>query len=229
MPAGFSSSLCSFPPFVPQSIPGCVLWLRADRGVIASAGLVNTWLDQSGNGNHVTQVTGSSQPTQTVNILPCLQFTAGSVQQLLNSTMSIPQPFEQIVVIQSTDGSLTYVIDHGTVNNKSAIYRSASTTMTLYPQSANVACSQNVIHVLDAQSNNSTGLLAIDNGSAVAGSVGNAVTVTGVSVGNRFDAPANAWGGCIYEVIIFNTLLSATNRTQVLSYINGRYSLGLGI
>lgn len=48
----------------PRSIPGLALYLRADRGITLDAsGNVETWADQSGNGNNVTQATAAQRPS----------------------------------------------------------------------------------------------------------------------------------------------------------------------
>ena len=51
-------------PAAAQSIPtaGLRLWLDGDRGIQATGGRVDTWLDQSGQGNHA-QSAGSLRPT----------------------------------------------------------------------------------------------------------------------------------------------------------------------
>jgi Concanavalin A-like lectin/glucanases superfamily len=53
-----------------------VLWLRADLGITIVTG-VSQWNDQSGSANHVTQATGSKQPTVAaadINGKPALAF-----------------------------------------------------------------------------------------------------------------------------------------------------------
>jgi glucose/arabinose dehydrogenase len=59
------------------STNGLALWLRADRGVVQSGGLVTQWSDQSSNNRQATQSTGVSQPTLVngvVNGLPVVRF-----------------------------------------------------------------------------------------------------------------------------------------------------------
>ena len=45
------------------NVSDCVLWLRADAGVLTSGSAVTNWQDQSGNGNHVSQSNAAMQPT----------------------------------------------------------------------------------------------------------------------------------------------------------------------
>ena len=49
--------------FTPLLLAGLVAWYKADTGVTESGGAVSQWDDQSGNNWHLTQATGSMQPT----------------------------------------------------------------------------------------------------------------------------------------------------------------------
>lgn len=58
-----------FSGFNPLVIPGCTLWLdAADQSTLTLSGSnVSQWNDKSVNGNHVSQATGSNQPTYSSN------------------------------------------------------------------------------------------------------------------------------------------------------------------
>jgi hypothetical protein len=55
--------------FDPSQLPGLALWVRSDQLVTSASnavpdnGIATQWGDLSGNGNHLFQLTGSSQPT----------------------------------------------------------------------------------------------------------------------------------------------------------------------
>jgi len=53
--------------FSPLKIPGCALWLEADRGITLVDGLVSAWADQSGNGRHASQTTEGYRPAYVTN------------------------------------------------------------------------------------------------------------------------------------------------------------------
>lgn len=57
--------------FSPLDIPNLLAWYDAtDAGsIISSGGLVSQWSDKSGNANHITQGTGSDQPTTGVELI----------------------------------------------------------------------------------------------------------------------------------------------------------------
>lgn len=89
-------------PFVPTALSGCVLWLRADRGITLNGSGVMRWTDQSGNGNDVVQNTAPDQPTVTASAIggkPALAFN-GTSQYLENSAFSITSPLTIFAVAQ---------------------------------------------------------------------------------------------------------------------------------
>ncbi|MBK8350451.1 MAG: fibronectin type III domain-containing protein [Saprospirales bacterium] len=57
------SSVVNFTYFNPATDPNLKIWLKADKGVILSAGKVATWQDQSPNLNHANQPNVIQQPT----------------------------------------------------------------------------------------------------------------------------------------------------------------------
>jgi hypothetical protein len=69
--AGFTDSA----EFHPGTLTGLKLWWRGDAGVFGGWG--DTWTDQSGNGNHATQATGTAIPRlvpDALNGLPVMRF-----------------------------------------------------------------------------------------------------------------------------------------------------------
>jgi len=72
----------------PDKIPGLVFWLKADRGVTQSAGLVSAWADQSTSSNNATQSLSENQPTYIsigLNGKPVVRFTGAPVTMGFNS------------------------------------------------------------------------------------------------------------------------------------------------
>lgn len=68
-------------------------WVRADLGITIGTG-VSAWADQSGNGHHFSQATGSAQPTYTavdatLYSQASLSAIAPSSQQLVNTTLPV--------------------------------------------------------------------------------------------------------------------------------------------
>jgi hypothetical protein len=59
--AGAGAPVCGSAAYVVE-IPGLVLWLMGDKGVVANGNNVASWADQSGKGNNANQTTVSLQP-----------------------------------------------------------------------------------------------------------------------------------------------------------------------
>jgi len=119
--------------FSPLHIPGCVLWLDADREVYNDAGVtlatdgqtVQQWNDLSGNGNHATQIPGSAQPLKIDSIVagrPVIRFD-GIDDGLLTSsapfgTLSPGTPLTIVAVVSRGAGlgSMRYIAATGVIN-----------------------------------------------------------------------------------------------------------------
>jgi hypothetical protein len=67
--------------FSVKSVPGLVLWLDGAAGIVQNAMRVSSWADQSGNGNHAGQPTGSMQPVYAATAIgkrACVHFDGAS-------------------------------------------------------------------------------------------------------------------------------------------------------
>jgi hypothetical protein len=105
-------------PFVPTDIAGCKLWLKADAGVYKDSGVtpaangdeVLAWLDQSGNGNHVSASAGQGPSYQT-NILnghpAILGNAAGSRRLSLAAAVVTGQAYSAFSVARTPPASDT--------------------------------------------------------------------------------------------------------------------------
>lgn len=89
--------------FTPLNLPGLVAWYQADDGVYSDAGTtpavnngtVQQWNDASGNGRHLSQLTGANQPTYKTNSqngLPGILFgpALGGMTPLSAATLNNP-------------------------------------------------------------------------------------------------------------------------------------------
>lgn len=74
--------------FVPRQLPGCVLWCRADQGLLLNGSSVAQWNDLSGQSNNLVQATAADQPTWSAtafNGKPGITFSSTNDQYLWNS------------------------------------------------------------------------------------------------------------------------------------------------
>ncbi len=102
-------------------ITGCVLWLKADEGVVTNGSSVASWLDQSGQGHDLSQLTVSNQPLFVQNVVggkPVVRFdtnnqylTRGDALGFTgNAAMSV------FMVIEADDGALRRALHLGNTN-----------------------------------------------------------------------------------------------------------------
>lgn len=103
--------------FSPSDLPGLAAWYDASNAasITSSGGAVSQWNDLSGNGWHLTQGTGSNQPTtgtRTVNGLNTLDFDGGD---FLSSSASfvLNQPDTLFIVATTDFGSANQWITDG--------------------------------------------------------------------------------------------------------------------
>lgn len=232
-------------PAPPSSGPptsGLKLWLKADAGITTVSGGVQSWADQSGNGNDVAAVI--SRPTfvaSAINSQPGMTF--GANQFLQNSSSSILagssarhafavckpatgvdtfSPGGPILGIRLSGtswymellsfGGATYGYSDGVANADS---------ITSPPSITNVSCLAEISNAALGQPS-----YVINSISYVmsAGTVQAETGTTGFTVGN---VPAWAsidyFSGTICEILVYDHVLSASDVTSVRSYVHGKY------
>jgi hypothetical protein len=225
-------SLESF--FVPMDVSGCVLWLRADLGIIfATAGStpVMEWADQSGSGNHFYQL-GANQPTYSAsggpNGTPCIQFN-GTSEGMSSSTSvtAITQNWTQFALLQNnnlTTGNqlifatgLTNGWGFDNAGGTRGVLQLGVGAQTFGSATSNWELWTN----WDTSGVNSTcqvdgtPITATGNISPVAG--------TGGSTLGAFNGGAsNWWQGNIGELIIYDRTLTANEIARVDAYVRSR-------
>jgi len=222
--------------FVPTQLPSCVLWLRADLGVVQSTLAVSSWADQSGVGNDLSQAT--NQPTyvaSAINGLPGITAAGGTAQCLDRTSLvsSIGSPCTAYVVAQGGDNTA----------NRAFIDNPSGTRMVLYGQITNglerfyVNGTDNIgtklvasPHVYCAAPNvdGANDLLYVDSIATadITRARGTPASLTSFRVGND-NAAASASGGPVCEVIVYNGAHTTAQRTAVMQYLASRYGITL--
>lgn len=99
--------------FLPNQLPGCVLWLRADQGLTLNNTNVSQWNDLSGQGQNFSQGTTADQPLWTpngFNGLPGVTFN-GSTTFLSNGSLTYnsASPAAQLTVFVALQLTSTVV------------------------------------------------------------------------------------------------------------------------
>jgi hypothetical protein len=90
----------------PIPTDGLALWLRADRGVVQTNGVVQQWLDQSGQGMDAIQTASNLQPkflATGLNNLPTLDFGGAAYMKLPAGFSDSTKGLSWFVVLTSTE------------------------------------------------------------------------------------------------------------------------------
>ena len=235
--------------FLPTTIPGCTLWLdAADSSTVTGTSTVTAWADKSGQGYNM--VNGGGTTTYTIygpgpsiklntsylfvnKAVNLLQYTVFSV--LLSQTAVGNQPTitgrpNTTASYDSTDGFGLYV------DSDYPRLRFYGTNLS-YPTYNNTTAGTNAQPlVLSSYTCSSAGVVfswinGAAGGSTTSGGSARTTTAQGFSIGGEWNGSAYVsqfQTGCVanvYEVIVFNTVLTTTQRQQVEGYLAWKWGL----
>lgn len=216
----------------PDNIGGLQLWLDANDNstITESSSKVSQWDDKSGNGNDVTQATGSRQPTansRTISSKRVLDFDGG------NSLKSVPisfpaQPTTIFVVAQDDVQGGGFIFDGNALTTAITMFQ--ATAPDRFRAFAGTVLDFNsalssapTIRTFIANGVNSEQF--IDGASVVTGDAGTQ-TLGGITIGSRFDN-TSSWDGAIAEVLVYAGLLSTAELTAVHVYLSNKWGITL--
>jgi hypothetical protein len=218
---------------------GLNLWLKADEGITKDAsGFISQWDDQSGNGNHATQATGSAQPKRMNNALnakPVVRFdgnndffSVATASSLIAGTNS----FTLFGVLTRRDGDicnlLAYTPPDGSQNVQLYV---AGSGMALWGVDSHV-----FVHSHGTQTNNPQLVAFLRDGDTWRSYNDGAQTGPDVTDSRSLLTPSSPYrlgtigaatvqflNGDLAEIILYDRGLSDADRFAVERYINGRY------
>ncbi|HEX7632044.1 MAG TPA: LamG-like jellyroll fold domain-containing protein [Lacunisphaera sp.] len=216
---------------VAMPLTGIRLWLKADA--IASTGPVGTWLDQSGNRNHGTQLNAVFQPQVIANALngrPVVRFDgANDVFNLSPAMMAGATEGEVLVVLKTAaaalpgDNGLWYF--GGTDGN----YYPLTDGTTIETFGTTVAYTGpvpaqplNQYHLYNVSAQAGAWMSSLNGVPYVVQSTN---TVTFGASAPTLGRGHNFFSGDIAEIIVYDHALSATERETAERYFNQRYQL----
>ncbi len=222
------------------------LWLKADAGTSTTTdGVgVSQWDDQSGQGNHVTQATGTAQPLyendadNSINFNPVLDFVSNDFLNLGNfSDIKGGSDYSLYSVGVRGDGIINrYIIGGSTgVTNESIHfgYRH-NTTLTLaqYHNDVDVTVlgfSEDPFIIFGEFDGTAEKLLIreIRNSSQVQNDKDNTDGLSGNAVDYIGRARNTYYFGRLAEIIAFNKAVSAAEEQQIQSYLALKYGITL--
>ena len=217
-------------PFAPTDIAGLLLWLKADALALSDGAAVSSWTDSSGNGRHFTQATGTRQPLYKSGIIggkPVVRFdgtddllTHAGVSTGSNSwtaffvlSHSQVAPFGMIL-IELPSGAGLYLNSDGTMG-RADFYTGAS---DIY--GTNFVA--NTPHLITCHVNAGSLQLYLDGviDGTPSGGVG---AVNYAAMGD--DGVGSILKADLADILVYNSALSTTDRTNVETYLKTKYGL----
>jgi hypothetical protein len=235
-----------------SSISGLSLWLKADAGVAIGGGNhVNTWADQSSNGNNATGPT-MKKPVYVANGIngkPTMSFNGSTELFTINDSNSLDITNCSIyIVLQRNSGGtgneVTFM-KNGNTNNDAGMYWQ---TAKLNGENSNFAINTNGYNDLSSNTYLTDGLPRImsftyngntfdiySNGIKTASysyPAGNIISSIGTlqiggynaSFSENGNNPGEYFNGYISEFIIFNRALTDYENLSITNYLNSKYA-----
>ncbi len=213
------------------------LWLDANSAyVVQSGGTVSQWTDRSGNGRNFVQATMANQPSWTssvINSLPALGATGS--QWVGYPGSGFPVQMTSFYVIQNSTGSgfQGLVCDNPGGNNPGysayalgqGIYSSGAyfVATSVFNQFGSPGTSSQLYELSCDRGGSSPQMYAYVNGTLLSTFDDNG---SGANPGISLLAGYTGyWNGYVAEVMIYNSILSGSDRMAVESYLMTKYAL----
>ena len=220
----------------PSSISGLRLWLDAQDAstVTTSGGLVTNVADKSSNGWVLSGANGFSYPNNTFNgsypsfygSNPYNSWTLGS-----NASLTFTQPFTVFFVAQRLNLAAAtyyydgYVFDGLNSTNRCYMYGNfyVAGALTNSSMNVNVGTTTPVVVTTIFNTSNSSQYL---NGTTFSSNVngGTSNLSSGIRIANGWNN-GNSWVGHFCELVIYNKVVSTTERQQMEYYLGTKWGL----
>ena len=220
----------------PNNISGLQLWLRADSlsTVQTSGQNVTQWNDCSGNSFNVSQGNSGMQPTLQNNVLngrPVIRFDGNTEYLTGGNILNMRTKSWDIYVIASSnnnDGALVTKSDNASNNIYYLGYFGGSLYWGFYANNITTHLSAGKYFIYNAKTSRSIleNELFINNDSLSSSSITNTdynCPTCNFDVGYA-DATFDHFNGDIAEIIIYDTILSPTQKIQLEYYFRYKYA-----
>lgn len=226
---------------IPMQISGLVMWLDAanSSSITQSGGLVSQWSDLSGQQNNATQATGSLQPTTNAtkqNGNNVVDFSGTRYMQFANNNF-FDSSFTAFVVAKtstiSSRGTFISRQQGSTAGGFNIRNNGDSTNFTAFAvgtgstfSTVNISPSNTNFNVHTAWFSNFTSYNVNNGTTSTAGTItyDNANTSTPL-LGAAASPAVEILTGSIAEVIIYNSILSSSNRTSICRYLGTKWGI----
>ncbi|GAB5408308.1 MAG: hypothetical protein BalsKO_06730 [Balneolaceae bacterium] len=216
--------------------PNLQLWLRADEGAaIESNASVSEWRDISGNLNHAIQTSNISQPTKNLDVIngkSAIRFDG------LDDFMSTSTALElglndsalEVFIVAKSSSATSETLVSSEANQYALSLNSNNSGITARPGNYSNSFgtigeySNNQAHIFSYYLDENGMYIRVDgtsSGNAISGSFKSSDQTT-LSFGID-GSGANNFSGDIAEVLIFNRVLSSSERSTIDSTLSVRY------
>ena len=217
------------------------LWLRPDEGVTTDASGVNSWEDQSGNGNDATQTDDAEKPafgSTTINGINVVTFD-GDDDFLRTNIASLPSSSHALFSVGTAGGAgAVFGVNDGSFNTLRTLEYDpdASTAKAFQDGSAVGGAPAGGVSILASGFDGSNVDVRTNGGAASSTTTGTNANGTYASVGaevlNSTGDPQqpipeaqNPFGGELAEIIAYNQTLNKAQRLIVENYLAAKYSI----
>lgn len=215
-------SLWAGAPFTPASLANLAAWYRFNRGITQAGGFASQWDDQTGNGRHLTQATGASQPA--VQGDGSLLFD-GTDDSMAATSWSQGEPVTYFIRYMPVSWTGSDAIVDGNPTGTSGKLEQSGVSPNVRATTDNAALlGPTAGPAIGAYGTNcclfngASSLLQTDLNAAVTGSLV-ADTMGGIRIGARA-AATNCSNIQVKEVIVYNAALSQTDINRVMTYLS---------
>ena len=207
--------------------------------ITESAGAVSQLDDKSGNSHNLTQGTGSAQPivySRYINRMPVLDFDGANDFLSIADKTFFDAPCE-VFFCGSTDdtSSLQQITGRRETGENFYLFRYVPTglveTFITGPGSVNLSIdtAAHVIHSFYGADSSDLYGIDIDGGTPSTGTMidnFNTPAYTGnIKVGQRSDSAEHDLNGLFGEMVVVNSVLSASNRDRITGYLAWKWGL----
>lgn len=214
------------PRFEPSSIAGLALWFRADSLTLNHNDPVAAWLDSSGNGRNASQGTAGNRPlfqTNVANGRPGVLFDATDDGMSITE-FAVVRPYSIFVVEKPTTNGAS----RRTLNNQAGANtlisagRDNLNTCFINGNVSDAFVAAGTVAVLNLQVSASATTLYFINGVNQAQVTPASADCSLASLGWNATSPEPA-GTTLFEVLVYTSDLTATQRSLVQNYLNTRW------
>lgn len=230
---------------VPATVPGLQFWFKADGESYSDTDLVPIWHDLSTNGWNATQADSAKQPRYAAsqqNSLPGIFFDGTDDILSMGNVFDNPANMSIFLVVTyqgspnascaisktnwagNSPGYAIYNFGQYLLWQSSAGNYAVTNTGTPYSGAVKITCSTKGPSEVDLKQYINT----VDTGSvsSTGTPTNNSSTVSNLILGGTTDdLQALCLQGYLHEVIGYNTVVSASDRAKLFTYLNGKWAV----